>query len=75
MIQRADNNGDGDVDFAEFCELMCVPLFPLMLHCYTLVCLAIISLRYSSGADGLDASTRSLAIGYRCATQVTSVLS
>jgi hypothetical protein len=24
MIQRADNNGDGDVDFAEFCELMCV---------------------------------------------------
>ena len=24
MIQRADNNGDGDVDFVEFCELMCV---------------------------------------------------
>ena len=27
MIQRADNNGDGDVDFAEFCELMCVVLY------------------------------------------------
>merc|ERR1719329_1011107 len=28
MIQRADNNGDGDVDFAEFCELMSQVTYP-----------------------------------------------
>jgi len=28
MIQRADNNGDGDVDFVEFCELMSQVSYP-----------------------------------------------
>ena len=51
MIQRADNNGDGDVDFCEFCELMCVqpPFFASRVMRHASCVLAIATVAFVCG--------------------------